>query len=346
MSIINAIAFVLSFILFFLTIQLNQNILQLLERHVDKMSVYPAPPPYEEIVCDGNKIKCNTCGNPCNKEHLFCFQCGQAINRSASSAPPTTPVVLQNQHAAPPPIYTQPLLGQAAPPAYRVHAHSPPKVAPAPPVVTTQPMPNNQPVYNSANDMSVRHGDRLLYDFEKISCCIGQVSGLDPKVKNNIHYEINQKGVTLEEWREWMIDLEVIQRKATSVVGCLCIFCFPGGIVQAILCAMFCPVSSDHALSWLPCCYGDWYAALRKWMDKVNGKLNGLGMHAKLLTYKPFQSAPRSKKYNHRIVGKDHNYEMSFLAIAMTPQESRKLSDESWDHGVKDGCTSGIGRSL
>ena len=116
--------------------------------------------------------------------------------------------------------------------------------------------------------------------------------------------------------------------------------------MQALLCAMFCPVSMNHFLSWLPCCYGDWYEALRIWMNNVNTTLKSKGMYAKLVTYRPFNAAPQSKFYNRRIAGKDHSYEMSFLVIALTPAESVKLEAESWDHGVNDRCTSGIGRCL
>ena len=69
-------------------------------------------------------------------------------------------------------------------------------------------------------------------------------------------------------------------------------------------------------------------------------------MHAKLLTYKPYNNAPKSKLYGERTAGKNHDYEMSFLAIALTRAESEKLQKESWDHGVNDKCTSGQGRCI
>ena len=47
-----------------------------------------------------------------------------------------------------------------------------------------------------------------------------------------------------------------------------------------------------------------------------------------------------------RIVGKDENYEMAMLEIALTPDEVNKMKMESWDNGVGDGCTSGRGRQL
>lgn len=50
--------------------------------------------------------------------------------------------------------------------------------------------------------------------------------------------------------------------------------------------------------------------------------------------------------YASRVSGKDENYEMSMLEIALTADESRKLMEESWDNGVNDGCTSGRGRIL
>ena len=59
-----------------------------------------------------------------------------------------------------------------------------------------------------------------------------------------------------------------------------------------------------------------------------------------------FFRAPKSVGYNDRVAGKDENYEMSMLIIALTATESQKLMEESWDEGVNDGCTSGIGRIL
>ena len=46
------------------------------------------------------------------------------------------------------------------------------------------------------------------------------------------------------------------------------------------------------------------------------------------------------------LVGKDHNYEMSMLVIGLTEEESIKVQQESWDHGVGDTCTPGRGRIL
>ena len=102
----------------------------------------------------------------------------------------------------------------------------------------------------------------------------------------------------------------------------------------------------DHCLKRLPCCYGDWYAGMRKWQDEVNSVLNQYDMHVKLMTYKPGSRAPKSKLYGTRIAGKGQDYEMSMMVISLTPDETEKLQIESWDHGVNDGCTSGIGRLL
>ena len=195
-------------------------------------------------------------------------------------------------------------------------------------------------------DMAVKQGNRLIIDFEKVACCMLREVGLHPHVKHNIPLEIEAKGITDDTWLQWMSKLDKIQKKAPSVCGCLIMFCFPGLFVQSTLCALLCPLSMDHMFSWLPCCYGDWYAALRRWMDEVNATLNQIDMHAELMTYKPFNNAPRSRLFGDRTAGKDHNYEMSFLVIALTKEESVKLQQEGWDHGVNDKCTSGIGRCL
>ena len=195
-------------------------------------------------------------------------------------------------------------------------------------------------------DMVVKKGNRLIIDFEKVSCYMFQETGLHPRVKQNIPLEIESKGISAETWFKWMSQLDDIQKKSPSICGCLIMFTFPALFVQSYMCALLCPLSMDHMFSWLPCCYGDWYAALRRWMDDVNDTLNEIDMHAKLVTYKPFNNAPRSRFFGDRTAGKDHNYEISFLVIALTKAESLKLQQESWDHGVNDKYTSGIGRCL
>ena len=138
-------------------------------------------------------------------------------------------------------------------------------------------------------DKAVRIGDRLIIDFEKIACCPWEVVGLDSHCRDHIPRELSVKGISQDTWTEWCDELMQAQKKSSSIVGCLCIFCFPGFIPQCILCTIFCPISAAHCLTWLPCCYGDWYVTLGKWMRKVNRELNQKDMHAKLKTYKPFQ---------------------------------------------------------
>jgi len=205
---------------------------------------------------------------------------------------------------------------------------------------------STEPDIQHKNDLAYKDGNRLIYDFEKVACCPGQIVGLDPRVKDELPWELESKGITKDQWRDWMVLLMDNQKLAPSIAGCLCMFCCPGLIPQSILCAMFCPISMNHCLKWLPCCYGDWYIGLRRWQDDVNYVLNQHDMHVKLMTYKPFQKAPKSKMHGSRIAGKDHNYEMSMMVISLTETETEKLKMESWDHGVNDGCTSGIGRIL
>jgi len=217
--------------------------------------------------------------------------------------------------------------------------------------VTTQPsvIPIPEPCapVNDVEKLYRRIGNRIIYDFEKVSCYPGQHNGLDFGVESQVPKEMADKGISLHQWAEWVSELQEIQRKAPTVCGCLLMFCFPGFLVQSILCAMFCPISMAHPFKFLPCCYGDWYDGLDKWMSKVNTVLNRKEMHAKLMTYKPYSGAPKSRNYGTRTAGKDPgNYEMSFLVIALNKQESLKLQSESWDHGVNDRCTSGIGRIL
>jgi len=191
-----------------------------------------------------------------------------------------------------------------------------------------------------------RIANRLVFDFEKVACCPCQPTGLDEGVQSQLPTELAKAGVTFHQWQKWVEDLEKVQRKSPTISGCLCMFCFPGLFLQSILCAFLCPISANHPLKCLPCFYGDWYVGLKDWMDKVNMELNRLGMHAKLVTYKPYHKAPKSRNYGDRVAGKNHDYEMSFLIIALTHKESLKLQEESWDHGVNDRFTTGIGRIL
>ena len=227
-----------------------------------------------------------------------------------------------------------------------VHISQPSKLPPITPVnqapLPSPPSPDKKHKY----DMAFKNGNRLIYDFEKIACCPGHKVGLDPHVADALPWELQQKGITRTQWRDWMTALMENQKRAPSITGCLCMFCVPGFLPQSILCALFCPLSMEHSLACLPCCYGDWFAGMRKWQAEVNTVLNQHNMHLKLMTYKPWQKAPKSMLHGSRIAGKDDKYEMSMMVISLTEDETQKLKMESWDQGVHDSCTSGIGRIL
>ena len=195
-------------------------------------------------------------------------------------------------------------------------------------------------------DMAYKVGNRLIYDFERVACCPCQVVGLATGVEHQIPWELAEKGITANQWHDWMLELMENQKKAPSIVGCLSMFCLPGFIPQFFLCLFFCPISMEHSFKWLPCCYGDWHAGLRKWQDDVNFVLNRNDMHVKLITYKPWQIAPKSKLHYRRIVGKNHDYEMSMMVISLTKAETEKLKMQSWNQGVNNTYISGIGRVL
>lgn len=200
-------------------------------------------------------------------------------------------------------------------------------------------------------DLGIRVDDRLIYDFEKLGVNICEIGdGLHPHVKRQLPSELSEKGITQEEWYTWMHSLNEIQLLSPSESGLKLLYCFPGLCVQALCCSMFCPLSMNHCLSSLPVCYGNWYDELRNWMGRVNKTLNENGMHAKLMTYKPYTLAPKSKLYDvrlrHRSRDTIYSYEMTFLMIALTPEESKRLKFELWDHGVDDWSTAGIGRCV
>ena len=287
--------------------------------YVEATNSSPSAPPilnYCNIIgVEGNS--CNDCGYEASCGN-YCPNCGRLLVQTTQ---PMSSAQQLNHNNKLPPINTQRQTMIAIPSPAR---------------------PDTKHKY----DMAYKVGNRLIYDFEKVACCPWQVVGVDPRVKDQLPWELDQIGITADQWRNWMLELMENQKRAPSIVGCLSMFCLPGFVAQSILCAMLCPISMDHGLKWLPCCYGDWYAGLRRWQDDVNIVLNRNDMHVKLITYKPWQKAPNSKLHGNRIAGKDHNYEMCMMIISLTEAETEKLKMESWDHGVHDTCTSGIGRIL
>lgn len=250
---------------------------------------------------------------------------------------------------------------------YNNHPLLPPPPSPAtsqePPVITKQPVsqpqddvcarvvdrvsPPTEPARHP-NDMAVRVGNRLYIDFEKMGNCFWDRVGLDENVKKHVPIELNSKGIVNSQWESWMKELnDDIQKFAPSTWGNLCVLCFPFLLPQWYLFSVICPLSYDHPLSCLLCCHGDWHEKLRKWQKKVNETLNRHLMHAKLVTYKPYQNAPKSKLYSQRTISKNSEYEISYLVIALNKEESEKLIDESFAHGIRPNeCMYDIGRAI
>uniref|UniRef100_A0A7M5URM1 Uncharacterized protein n=1 Tax=Clytia hemisphaerica TaxID=252671 RepID=A0A7M5URM1_9CNID len=314
----------------------------------------PEPPPYSA-----------TQGYPGMERPNFCSKCGTNVDMNPAVYHCTS--CGNNVIPAPQSYYVTPQPGNAPPLPHHVVVqpgnHTPPML-----VNTKQPEPvTKQPTGDGVNPAFIATGEgssssvvtqagsgliyyvvkdnRLIIDFEKVSCCPWQTVGIRPENINQVPQQLATKGINGDQWKKWMIDLMKVQKKAPSVVGCLTIFCCPGFLAQTVLCAMLCPTSMSHPLDCLPCCYGDWYTGLKAWLNDVNAVLNPKDMHAKFMTYKQHSNAPRSRFYADRTAGKKNGeYEMSFLAISLTKSASEKLISESWDHGVNDGCTSGIGR--
>ena len=285
-----------------------------------------APPPYSEALVN------EACEAPL--EPNFCSSCGNKLENLQIACPACHVLV------------NQPM---------QMGAGKGNSIAPAPVIMQqpySQPPPNNDAVViqESVSLSNIEfykvYDGRLIIDFEKVSCLPFETVGIKQQNMDCCPDPLKKKGITDSDWQKWMQDLMVVQKKAPSVIGCLTIFCCPGLLIQSMLCAMFCPTSKSHFLDCLPCFYGDWYRGLTEWTTKVNAVLNDKDMHAKLLTYKPYSRAPKSMFFSDRVTGKDHNYEMSFLAIGLNKSASEKLIGESWDHGVNDGCFSGNGRIL
>lgn len=178
----------------------------------------------------------------------------------------------------------------------------------------------------SREDMAVRIGDRLIFDFTRQpSWSKKRKTGLSSRVKNELPVELSAVNISSEVWHEWIQELEEIQANAPTTCCFLATICCPVPIVQAGLCTLFCPLNAKHCLSWLPCCFGDWHDGLRGWMYLVNDTLNQHGMHVKFLTY-PEDKAPHSKLVEQR------REDMSFLVISLNQDETDILQEEPWDH--------------
>ena len=219
-------------------------------------------------------------------------------------------------------------------------------------VITEQPTPDEfyedpKRRLRDVEKLYFREGDRLIYDFEKIAFCWGDHGGLDIGVENQVPEELAEKGITLHEWYGWMSELREVQKMSPTYTGLSFMCCCPLTVLQTIFCVLCCPLSMNHPLKCLPCCHGDWYEGLHKWTEQVNRVLNKIDMYAKLMTYKPYTVAPMSRSHAGRIVHRCGScYEMSFLVIALTEEESKRLMLERWDHGTNGKCLSCVGRNV
>jgi len=214
---------------------------------------------------------------------------------------------------------------------------------------TEQPPPSyaeiGQPQQND-NALYVRIGDRLIFDFEKWRQG-GHETGLLPQeAKMQAPAELKDR-VSDGKWREWMAELDAAHSKGRSISELALLYFFPGCGLQYICCCLCCPISMSHSCDFLPWCLGDWHGGLRQWAENVSEYLESFGMHAKLVTYQPYWDAPRSKMYDQRVYRKNHKYEMSFLVISLSHEESEKLRGEDWNHGVRCTCLLGCkGRAV
>ena len=219
----------------------------------------------------------------------------------------------------------------------------------APDVIYSQPGSYLKP-RGTITDVEIlyhRSGDRLIYDFEKIAVCWGQQSGLNLEVEDNIPQELLERGILPSDWSRWIRELRDTQTLSPTYSGLACICCFPGFLIQTLFCSLCCPISYNHPLTCLPCCYGDWHKSLEDWMRRVNRTLNRHGMHAKFLTHRPPPDTAISKNHTDRVKHKPKScYEMSFLVISLTVEESAKLQKENWAHGTDYWFMPCLGRNI
>lgn len=181
------------------------------------------------------------------------------------------------------------------------------------------------------NDSAERIGDRLVYDFQKMSwCCGSQVVGLESQVKREIPVELVKIGVSSALWYAWIQELEDIQKSKAPSRCCIALS------HSVCLCL---PLFTNHCLTCLPCCFGAWQDSLRHWIDNVNLTLNESGMHAKFLTYVGASNTiPNSVIDKHR---HDLNNEISLLVIALTQRETDELQGQYFIRGRGPCCDSG-----
>ena len=316
--------------------------------YLEATNISPTAPQLLDFhLISGQANSCSDCGGVASCGN-YCPNCGRLLVQTTQ--PMSFAPRLNTNNAKLPPINTRAIGGSVNSEGPRLTDLPSVMAPPSPTSLNTQRQTMSviptTPDTNHKHDMAHKVGNRLIYDFEKVACCPWQVVGLATGVEHQVPWELATKGITANQWRDWMLELMENQKRAPSIVGCLSMFCLPGFIPQSILCALFCPISMEHSFKWLPCCYGDWHAGLRKWQDDLNFVLNRYDMHIKLITYKPWQKAPKSKLHSFRIAGKNHDYEMSMMLISLTKDETEKLKMQSWHQGVNDTCTSGIGRVL
>ena len=67
-------------------------------------------------------------------------------------------------------------------------------------------------------DKAKKIGDRLIIDFEKVSCCPWELEGLPEGCREYIPEELRVKGISPHQWAEWCDELMVVQKKATEIM--------------------------------------------------------------------------------------------------------------------------------
>ena len=126
---------------------------------------------------------------------------------------------------------------------------------------------------------------RLVYPFSLFKPFDEQPTGIPAQVAGAVPLELEQCGVSDQQWSHWMKDLQSIQERSPfHCFSFCCMLTFPTCIVQACL-VMLLPINS-----WRCCPFGRYQQAMRRWLSLLNAELRPLGCLVKgRIFWKPYR---------------------------------------------------------
>ena len=151
------------------------------------------------------------------------------------------------------------------------------------------------------------------------SCLFGRCGGFSSSLEHQSWFEVvpiklAERGVSQEEWHDWMRSLKGVQERARDCDPCRalhCLLCYPWIIPNPVWIAanLFCPWSQ-----WDP-----FQRNLHKWLREVNDSLESRGMYVKGMSF--------GKATTHGDKWDDGS--LPVLMFALTGEQSSRLKREA-----------------